>query len=672
MPTKIPKNKADIIENISRDRTLMSGNIETALNKIGRVCAKILNLEEVTFWQFTQNGQNLTCITSHKVGAKSPAKTKQVQTQEIKDYIKALQNGLYMVVLDKSQKAVKSASGFLTKDVKASLHVPIYIGSALSGVVQFNQLKTQRKWELSDYVFACKTTDLAADTIQKFGMKGNEKFTLNIMDKLNRTLDHVLKALDLEYGMIRLDEIPITRGYSPQIEMEFVNQFRRSPELTYRTNVVTNIHQATGDTKDLVEVLKSAGVRSFITVPITVNSYQAGCIHVASHTIMDWNQEAISLLQWTANHIARIVADVWARQDNLTLGDLIQSFHKNTRVLNRMMQFDEAVRAVGESATDVLETDMAFIIIRNPDGTTSCPWMSGLNPDTINRIIDIEGTSVQSVLHHSKTPVLFPDIRKSVLPVSLQRHLLEKKTRSTRIFPLVYEGQTMGAVVGFYKHVRLFTHNERSILSLFTNSATLTLQNAWMYDQVKQGYLSLALALANAEDAREVSIPDSSLRSAKLAEATARALHVSEDEVMSIHWAALLHDIGKKDIPEDVLQKPGALNENEWEMVRLSPRTGEEMLEPIPQLHGVAKIIRNFREHYDGSGYPDHLQGNQIPFGAKVLAVTDAYTSMLDNRAYRASRLPQEALQEIQRYRGKYFDPVVVDAFNSVVERHTD
>jgi HD-GYP domain-containing protein (c-di-GMP phosphodiesterase class II) len=671
MTTKTPKNKAETIEKISRDQALISGDIETALNKIGQVCTKTLNIEEVTFWQFTQNGENLTCIASHKVGQKSPVKTKLVRTQLVKDYVKSIQNGLYMVALDSSHKAAKSASQFLRQEIKASLHVPIYISGALSGVVQFNKIKGQRDWNLSDCVFACQATDLTADTLQNFGMKGNEKYVPDIMETLDRTLDHVLKELNLEYGMIRLDEIPITREYSPEIEMEFVNQYRLSPEFTYRTTVVTNVNQATGDSRNLVQVLKSAGIKSFVTVPITMDTYQTGCIHVASLTLMDWDQETISLLEWTARHIAHVVNDIWVRQDNRTLNGLIQSSLDNTHTLNRMMLFDEAVRMVGESATDVLETDMAFIVLSNPDGTTSCPWINGLNPDTINRIIDTEGASIQTILRHSKTPILFPDIRKSVLPTSLQRHLVEKKARSTRIFPLVYEGQTMGAVLGFYKQVRLFTRNERSILSLFANSATLTLQNAWMYDQVKQGYLGLALALANAEDARETIIPGSSMRSAKLAEETARALKVPEEEIMSIHWAALLHDIGKKDIPEDVLQKSGPLNENEWKMVRLSPHTGEQMLESIPQLHGMAKIIRNFREHYDGSGYPDRLKGNQIPIGAKVLAVTDAYTSMLDKRAYRASRLPQEALQEIQRYSGKYFDPVVVDAFNNVAKKHT-
>ena len=672
MPTKTKKNKAVTIADLPLDQVLIGGDIETALKKISQVCAKSLNIEEVLFWQFAQNGDILTCIASHKVGQKTPARAKQVRTQQVKEYIKAVQNGLYMIVIDSSHKAVKAAQEFLRKEIKAGLHVPIYIGGALSGVVQFNQLKGQREWNLSDCVLACQAADLAADALQNFGMKGNEKLTPDIMDMLDRTLDHVLMELNLEHGMIRLDEIPITRGYSPEVEVEFVNQYRISPEFTYRTKVVANVNQATGNSKELVDVLKSAGIHSFVTVPINIDMYQVGCIHVASRTVMEWNREIISLLEWTAGHIARIVEDIWVCQDNLTLSSLIQSFHDNARILNRMMLFDEAVRAVGESATEVLETDMAFIVLSNPDGTISCPWINGLNPDTINRIIDTEGAAVRSILRHSMTPILFPDVRKSVLPVSLQRHLVEKKALSTRIFPLVYEGQTMGAVVGFYKQVRLFTRNERSILSLFANSAALTLQNAWMYDQVQQGYLGLALALANAEDAREVTILDSSMRSANLAAETARALKIPEKEVMSIHWAALLHDIGKKDIPENVLQKSGPLNEKEWEMVRLSPRAGEKMLEPIPQLHSVAKIIRNFREHYDGSGYPDRLKGNQIPIGAKVLAVTDAYTSMIDKRAYRDSRLPQEALQEIRRYSGKHFDPVVVDAFNNVVEKYKD
>ncbi len=672
MSPKISKNRTNAIKKLANDPALSVGDLETALRKIGQVCAHTLGVEEVAIWQFSQNGENLTCIATHRTGRKGPVKVKQVRTQQIKNYINAIQNGLYMVVLDSSQKIKpsKMADEFMRQEIKASLHVPIYVNGALNGVVQFNQLKVQRDWSLTDRVFACEAADLTADTLRNFGTKGIEKYTPDIRDMLDHTLNHVLSELDLEYGMIRLDEIPVVRGYSPEAEMEFVNQYRTSREFAEQTVIIRDVNQAAGGSKKLVDALKSAGIHSFITAPIVIDMNQIGCVHIASHTTMDWKPEAVSLLEWTTRHIARVVDEIWSRQDNLTLSRLIQRFQNSVQNLNRMMKFDEAIKAVGKSATDVLETDMAFIVLRNPDNTISCPWISGLNSGTVNRIIDTEGASIESILRRSRTPVLFPDIRKSVLPASLQRHLTEKKVRSTRIFPLVYEEQTMGAVVGFYKQTRLFTRNERSILSLFANTASLTLQNAWMYDQVEQGYLGLALALAHAEDAREVTLADSSMRSAKLAEETARALKIPEEDVMSIHWAALLHDIGKKDIPENILQKSGPLNENEWEMVRLSPATGEKMLEPVPHLHGVAKIIRNFHEHFDGSGYPDRLKGDQIPIGAKVLAVTDAYTSMIDKRAYRASRPPQEALLEIQRDSGKHFDPVVVDAFKNVAAKY--
>ncbi len=670
MSIKISDNRINVIGKLSRDPALIKGDIETALHKIGQVCAKGLNIDEVMFWQFSQNGENLSSIVSYKAGRKSPVKPKKILTPQIKEYLNAIQNDLYMVVLDPSHKINRMAREFVNQEIKASLHVPVYVNGALSGVIQFNQLKKVRDWSLTDCVFACEAADLTATTLQNFGMKGIEKFTPDIMEMLDHTLDHVLNEVGLNHGMIRLDEIPVTRGYSPEVEMEFVNQYRTSQDIADHTVVVTDMKQAKGSSRKLVGVLKNVGIRSFVTAPITIDMNQVGYIHIASASVMDWKPEVLALCDWTARHIAHVVNDIWVRQDNRILNRLIQSFHDNAQVLNRMMMFDEAIKAVGKSATEVLETDMAFIILRNPDNTISAPWISGLNADKINRIIDTEGAAVQTILRHGKTPVLFPDVRKSVLPMSLQKLLTEKKTRSTRIFPLVYENQTMGAVLGFYKHARLFTRNERSVLSLFSNSAALTLQTAWMYDQIKQGYLGLALALANAEDAREVTIPDSSLRSAKLAEETARALKIPEDEVKSIHWAALLHDIGKKDIPESVLQKSGPLNENEWEIIRLSPQTGEKLLEPVPQLHGVAKIIRYFHEHFDGSGYPDRLKGDQIPIGAKVLAITDAYTSMIDKRAYRASRPPQEALQEIQRHSGKYFDPVVVDAFKRVAEKH--
>lgn len=674
MSTKIPNNKMDAIEKLSRDTALTRDGIEHALQKIGQLSVKSLDADEVVFWHFSPSGDSLTSIASHQSGRKAVAKPKIISSTKLMDYIDAIQNNLFLTfrASPRSSKPTGIARELLRQEVKSSLHVPLYINGALSGTVQFNQLKKERGWSLADRAFACEAAHTAANLMQTFDMNGVEKYTPNIVDMLEHTLDHMLKELNLEHGMIRLDEIPVTRGYSPEIEMEFINQYRLSPELTFRTAVVTNVNQVGGISKGLIHTLKGAGIRSFVNVPLFTGLNQIGCIHVASPALMDWEEGTVPLLETTARHITRIVEGIWMRQDYHTLSGLIQSFRDNALDLSHMMLFDEAVIKIGESATHVLETDTAFILLRSPDNSIKCPWSNGLSIETIHTIIDNDGAALETILRHGKAPVLFPDVRKSILPSSLQKPLAEKKTRSARIFPLVYEDMTMGAVVGFYKKVRLFTRNERNILSLFANSAALTLQNAWMYDQIQKGYLGLALALAGAEDAREVSISDASMKSANLATEVARAMKIPEEEVNSIHWAALLHDIGKKDVPENVLNKSGPLTESEWEMVRRAPKTGEMLLEPIPQLQGVAKIIRTFHERYDGTGYPDRLKGDQIPIGAKVLAVTDAYTSMIDKRAYRDPRLPQEAVREIQRYKGKYFDPVVVDVFSSIAEKYVN
>jgi diguanylate cyclase (GGDEF)-like protein len=154
---------------------------------------------------------------------------------------------------------------------------------------------------------------------------------------------------------------------------------------------------------------------------------------------------------------------------------------------------------------------------------------------------------------------------------------------------------------------------------------------------------------------------------ALLAAETAERLGLMPDEVERIRLAAELHDVGKAAIPDAILAKPGPLNEDEWAFVRRHTVIGERIVRAAPSLAHTADLVRWHHERPDGTGYPDALAGDEIPIGARIIAVADVFDAMVSDRPYRAGRSIDEALAELRRCVGRQFDPVVIDAFTAVV-----
>ena len=133
-----------------------------------------------------------------------------------------------------------------------------------------------------------------------------------------------------------------------------------------------------------------------------------------------------------------------------------------------------------------------------------------------------------------------------------------------------------------------------------------------------------------------------------------------QDEVLLA--GILLHDIGKIFTPKEILFKPGPLSDDEWKVMRRHPADGAEILEQIAGLKEMSKVVRYHQEAYVGSGYPEGLKGDQIPIGARIATVVDAFDAMITDRPYRKGMPVEKAIEELTRNRGSQFDPVVVDA----------
>jgi diguanylate cyclase (GGDEF)-like protein len=149
----------------------------------------------------------------------------------------------------------------------------------------------------------------------------------------------------------------------------------------------------------------------------------------------------------------------------------------------------------------------------------------------------------------------------------------------------------------------------------------------------------------------------------QLAVRTGRELGLEPEDLDVVARAAELHDIGKVAVPDDIIHKPGSLDDVEWRIMRQHTLVGERILAAAPALKGVARLVRLSHERWDGTGYPDALAAEEIPIGARIIAVCDTYDAMTSERAYATARSHDDAIAELRRCAGGQFDPAVVDAF---------
>jgi diguanylate cyclase (GGDEF)-like protein len=198
-------------------------------------------------------------------------------------------------------------------------------------------------------------------------------------------------------------------------------------------------------------------------------------------------------------------------------------------------------------------------------------------------------------------------------------------------------------------------------------SDALRLADQRMYARKRGGRVSVGRqttdVLLRALAERHPDLDGHSCDVALLAETTAQNLGLETEDVEAVHQAAQLHDIGKVAIPEAILHKPGPLDDDEWAFMRRHSEIGERIIGEAPALARVAAMVRSSHERFDGTGYPDALAGKDIPLGARIVAVCDAFDAMITERPYSAAKTPEEADRELRRCAGSQFDPVVVEAF---------
>ncbi len=190
-----------------------------------------------------------------------------------------------------------------------------------------------------------------------------------------------------------------------------------------------------------------------------------------------------------------------------------------------------------------------------------------------------------------------------------------------------------------------------------------------MSGQEQRRVLATTAVLADAMDVKDSLTGLHSQAVAQLAKRIARTIGVSERLAHDVFLTGLLHDVGKVAVPDAILQKPGHLGPDEWDVMRSHVIDSADMVASIAGLSRIAPLVRASHEHYDGTGYPEGLRGREIPLAARIVAIADAYHALTSDRVYRSRRDPGAALAELDRCSGTQFDPVLVRALRTLVAR---
>jgi len=293
----------------------------------------------------------------------------------------------------------------------------------------------------------------------------------------------------------------------------------------------------------------------------------------------------------------------------------------------------------------------------------------GLPPEVVKSTVLNLGEGIAGQVAQTGRPLFVDDIEKDIRfhlrPVDSKYH-----SKSFLSVPLKTKERILGVLNVTSRSVdKEFQQREQRLITLLADQAAITLENIQLYVNIQKFYWDMVQTLARAIDAKDSYTREHADRSVKYTKAIAAEMSLPRDMTNDLEYAALMHDIGKIGIEEHILHKPGTLSNQERDIIKQHPQIGNRILSPVPFLSNVAAMILYHHEWYNGQGYLEGLSGEEIPIGARIIALIDSYDAMTSDRPYRKALDKKFAIEEIRRGAGVQFDPNVVEAFIRVLER---
>lgn len=354
---------------------------------------------------------------------------------------------------------------------------------------------------------------------------------------------------------------------------------------------------------------------------------------------------------------------------------MLKAINAATRTLVSVQDTQQVLIKTMRPIVEVFGFDRAMIMLVNPTGEyLEYSYGIGESVEAMEKLRDYriplnrEQNLMIRVLKRRR-PVVIRDVKAAGLNPT-NRILADFRPSSFVVCPLMADDRTIGILGADRRGVqKRLTTADSELLSIFANNIATAFVRARLDEELKVSYVSSVRALVQAIEEKDTYTRGHSERVAEIAVEVGREMGLDEEEIESLRFGSILHDVGKIGIPESIVRSPKPLTDAEFKIIQKHPLKGVEILQPIAFIKDHMYLIRNHHERWDGRGYPDRLSGDAIPLGAQIVAIADAFDAMTSSRPYRKGMPPKQAAKEIQKNIGTQFSLRVGDAFLRVYER---
>jgi hypothetical protein len=343
--------------------------------------------------------------------------------------------------------------------------------------------------------------------------------------------------------------------------------------------------------------------------------------------------------------------------------ELLRGLNDVARSLEPFHEGNSSLRHVAEGVERLLHPDGIAILTRVRPGEYTFRHVSGVLHEWGGFTLGGPSCLLLDELLRRDDAILFH--RRQRNPWA-REFLFAAGMHGGALAPIRAHGEPIGALllnnaVAF----RFGAEHAAGLRSLATMAGVAILEDE-QRAKLEDLFMSVIVSLTMAIEAKDPYTEGHSVRVAAYSEAIGKQLGLPAEKLDVIHRSCLVHDIGKIAVDEGILHKRERLSQGEKEKMDLHPQIGESILRPIALLHPLLPGVRSHHEHFDGSGYPDGMKGEEIPIEARIMAVADAFDAMTSDRPYRRALAEHAALAELKRNAGTHFDPRVLAAFEQI------